>query len=149
MHSRFKSNLSLILAALLVVSVLGACASSGGGAAEAPAAPPAEEVIEGLLMGVLDMLKSGDVDGMMASYSDDFTWDQGDKASMQGFLQGAVDGGFMDGMTADTSARAIAVDGDTATAEGVSIEGAFGLLDLSFELANRDGEWIVTKQMQQ
>ncbi len=146
MRSRIQSFLPLAIAVLLVTSLLGACASTGGGA---PAGPPPEEQVEALLMDVLAKLQAGDIDGMLSTYTDDFTWDQGDKASMQGFLQGAADGGFLDGLTADTEGLNIVVDGETATADGISIEGAFGLLDLSFELAQRDGQWMVTKQSQQ
>ncbi len=148
MKLRFNKSTTLALAILLAVSLLGGCASTGGGSS-APAGPPPEEQVEALLMGLLDSLKAGDVPGMMAAYTEDFTWDQGDRASMEAFMQGAADGGFLDGVTADVEGLTITVDGDTATASGISIEGAFGLLDLSFEAAKRDGKWMVTKQSQQ
>jgi len=135
----------LLIAALLVVSLLGACASTGS---KAPAGPPPEEVIGAQVASMLDLLKQGDIEGMFANYADDFTSDQGDKAAVQGFLQGAAEGGFLDGMTSNTEEMMITVDGDTAKVEGVSIEGAFGLLDLTFDLVKREGKWLVIKQTQ-
>lgn len=136
-----------ILAAFLVFGLLGACASTGS--SKAPEGPSPTEQVQALVMSSLSMLGEGNVAGMMANYADDFTSDQGDKAAVQGFLQGAADGGFLDGMTTNTDALAINVDGDTATVEGLSIEGAFGLFDLTFDLEKRDGKWLIVKQTQQ
>lgn len=147
MKSRPTKAPIAILVALLVVGLLGACTSTGG--SKAPAGPPPEEQVQTLVMNALSMLKEGNIEGMMANYADDFTSDQGDKAAVQGFLQGAADGGFLDGMTTNTDEMTINVDGDTAKVEGLSIEGAFGLFDLTFDLENRDGTWIIIKQTQQ
>ena len=51
-------------------------------------------------------------------------------------------------MTANTEAMAVAVDGDTAEVTGISVEGAFGALDLTFGLAKEDGRWLITSQTQ-
>ena len=95
-------------------------------------------------------LAAGDVDTMVSAYAEDFSNDQGqDKAAMTEFLVGAKEQGFLDGMTSDTSAMTVMVDGATASVEGVSVEGAFGVLDLGFKLEKRDGAWIITEQNQQ
>lgn len=145
--TNLRRNLTILAALLLFGATLTGCASSGAGSA--PAGPPPEEVIANIITSTLASLADGDVDTVMASYSDDFSWDQGDKAGMQAFLQQAVDAGFMDGMTADMENMVVNVDGDTADVSGVTIEGAFGLFDLTFELENRDGQWMVVKQTQQ
>ena len=51
-------------------------------------------------------------------------------------------------MEIDISELQIAVDGDSATAEPNTLEGAFGVLTLGFELQKRGGSWVVTSQSQ-
>lgn len=68
---------------------------------------------------------------------------------MTEFLTTAASQGFLDGMTANVEALAVTVTGATAKATGVAVEGAFGALNLGFDLAKRDGQWIITGQTQQ
>ncbi|HVS13917.1 MAG TPA: hypothetical protein VMV46_08335 [Thermoanaerobaculia bacterium] len=134
--------------ALIAVALLAAGCASGGAAA--PAGPPPEEVIAQMVTKAMELLAAGDVDNLMAMYSDDFTSDQGmDKAGMTGFLTGARDQGFLEGFTANTDAMVVTVDGATASVTGVAVEGAFGVLNLGFGLENRDGAWVITSQTQQ
>jgi hypothetical protein len=142
------------LAALLVLSILTlACGSGGAGTPSAPAAPPPpsdEEVITALMVKNLDLIKAGDIATLMASYTDDFSSDQGmNKAAMQQFLEGARDQGFLEGFTANTTNMVVEVTGDTAKVTGATVEGAFGVLNLGFGLAKRDGQWVVVSQTQQ
>jgi hypothetical protein len=142
------------LAALLVLAALTvACGTGGTGAPDAPAAPPPpsdQEVITALMVKNLELLKAGDIVNMMASYSEDFSSDQGmNKAAMQQFLEGARDQGFLEGFTANTAAMVVEVTGDTAKVTGATVEGAFGVLTLGFGLAKRDGQWVVVSQTQQ
>lgn len=130
----------------LTLPFLFACASGGG----APAGPTDEELITQMMQANLAALASGDVDSVIATYSDDFSSDQGmDRAGMQQFLQGAADQGFLEGMTSDTTGMSITVAGDIATVEGIMVEGAFGALTLGFGLEKRDGQWVVTSSTQQ
>jgi hypothetical protein len=135
---------------LVAVSLgLGACASTGGDAkvAEEPM-PTDEELITALVSESLLLLSKGDIDGMLTYYAEDVTTPQGDKAAMGQFLTMAKDQGLLEGITGDTSAMTVAVEGDSAKVGGVSLEGPFGLLSLTFELAKRDGTWMVTNQGQ-
>ena len=132
---------------LTVLALLVGCASGGGGSA-APAGPSDTELINNLVVEAMTALKSKDIDGMVAAYSDDFSSDNGDKADTIAFLQGAADQGFLDGVEVDTSGIEVAVDGDTATAGPVGLEGAFGAMTLGFDLAKRDGRWWVVSQTQ-
>lgn len=143
------------LAALLVLCTfsLVACGTGGAGAPDAPAAPPPpsdQEVITELIVKNLELIKTGDIATLMSSYSDDFSSDQGmNKAAMQQFLEGARDQGFLEGFTANTTSMVVEVTGETAKVTGASVEGAFGVLNLGFGLAKRDGQWIVVSQTQQ
>ncbi len=139
-------------AVILSLAILGllfnvACASTGGGGA---AAIPPEQQIESLLDSITTALSGADIETMMSYYSDDFMSDQGqDKAATTTFLSTVAEQGFLEGVEIDNTSRTIAVDGDTATVEGVGLSGAFGVLTLGFKLENRDGNWVVTYQSQQ
>jgi hypothetical protein len=142
-------------AALLVLCTLAlaACSTGGTDAPATPAAPPPpsdQEVITALMVKNLDLIKTGDIAGLMATYAEDFSSDQGmNKAAMQQFLEGARDQGFLEGFTANTTNMLVEVTGDTAKVTGATVEGAFGVLNLGFGLAKRDGQWVVTSQTQQ
>ncbi len=133
----------LVPAAILL---LVGCASGGGGAA---AGPSDEELIQTLVATAMNALATKDIDALVALYADDFSSDNGDKADTEAFLRGAAEQGFLDGLEIDQSGMAITVDGTTASAGPIALEGAFGAITLSFELAKRDGSWIVTSQLQE
>ena len=136
--------------ALIVLALFSISCASGGAAGDVPAGPTDEEVIAQMVDRAMSLLSSGDVETLMTMYADDFASDQGmDKNGMTQFLTGAKDQGFLEGMTTNSDAMAIAVDGDTASVTGVAIEGAFGALTLGFGLERRDGVWIITSQTQQ
>lgn len=146
---RASGTRSLVgLVALVALSV--GCASGGGGGAAIPAGPSDEELVNMLITDSIASLKNKDIDALSSTWADDFMSNQGtDKAQTIAFLQGVNEQGFLDGMEIDSSALAVAVDGDTAEVSGVTLEGAFGVLDLSWKLEKRDGKWWVTYQAQE
>ena len=136
-----------LLAALLIVSMVG-CASTdgGGGGAAAPKPPTDEEMIQAMMIDVMAALTAKDVEKMVTYYADDFTSDNGDKAATVAFLNGAKEQGFLDGIVVKTDAMKIAVEGEKAKVGPVNLEGAFGALGLNFDLAKREGKWVVVGQ---
>lgn len=127
--------------ALTVATVIG-CAGTGGGMSD-------EEQIKSLVDDAMAALQAQDIDAMVAFYSDDFESDQGGgKAEMKTFLEGAKEQGFLEDMQVDMSNMVIEVDGDKATAKPIDLEGAFGALTVEFDLAKRDGQWVITYQSQ-
>jgi hypothetical protein len=134
-----------LLAALLIVSMVG-CASTGGGGAAAPKPPTDEEMIQAMMIDVMAALTAKDVEKMVSYYADDFTSDNGDKAATVAFLNGAKEQGFLDGIVVKTDAMTIAVEGEKAKVGPVNLEGAFGALGLNFDLAKREGKWVVVGQ---
>ena len=146
--ARLKSMRWIFVAASILL--LAGCASTGGGGgSSAPPPPSNEELIQGIVEAAMDALAAKDIDALVSAYSDDFSSDNGDKADTIAFLQGAADQGFLDGLEIDQSGVVISVDGDNATAGPVALEGAFGAINLSFELEKRDGKWWVTSQLQE
>ncbi|REJ79640.1 MAG: hypothetical protein DWQ36_04105 [Acidobacteria bacterium] len=141
-----RAPLLLLAAAALIVA---GCSTAGADAPAAPQGPTDQEQIQMLLDDAFGAIAAGDIAGLMSGYASDMTWDQGGYAEMEAFMTQAKDAGFLDGFTSNMAGLVIAVDGDTATVTGASVEGAFGVLDLSFELQKRDGSWVITKQSQQ
>ena len=146
--ARLKS-MSWIFAAAAILLLAGCASTGGGGGSSAPPPPSDEEVIQGMVAAAMDALAAKDIDALVAAYSDDFSSDNGDKADTIAFLEGAADQGFLDGLEIDQSGVVISIDGETATAGPVALEGAFGAINLSFELEKRDGKWWVTSQLQE
>lgn len=141
---------ALAAVSLLPLLLLAGCASGGAKAPEVPAGPTDEELVTDLINNMIDALQAKDIDAMGAAYAEDFQSNQGtDKAQTLDFLKSVKDQGFLDGMEVDSTNLAIAVDGDTATANGVEVRGAFGVLALSFKAEKRDGTWLVTYQAQE
>ncbi|MEX2015216.1 MAG: hypothetical protein WD873_01175 [Candidatus Hydrogenedentales bacterium] len=111
--------------------------------------PSDQEMVSNVIDGTLDALRAQNIDAMMTSYSEDFTSDQGGgKVEMQGFLQQAKDGGFLNDMTISTANTTIVVEGATARVEPIELTGAFGELTLGFDLEKRDGRWWIVRQRQ-
>lgn len=128
------------MVALAIVSLVG-CAGGGG--------QSDDEMIKGIVDQAMAALQAQDIDAMTAFYADDFKSDQGGgKAEMKEFLNGAKEQGFLDDIKVDTANLVITVDGEKATAKPIDLEGAFGALTIEFELAKRDGQWVVTYQSQ-
>ena len=139
-----KMKLMKVAICALAVAAVGGCESTyggGGGASDA-------DMIQSVLDDMMAALQAQDVEKMVSFYSDDFTSDNGDKEETKEFLVGAKDQGFLEDMEIDTSELEISIDGDSATAEPVTLEGAFGVLTLGFELQKRGGSWVVTSQSQ-
>ena len=137
-----------LLAAALIVSLVGCASTSGGGGggAAAPKPPTDQEMIQQMMIDVMAALTAKDVEKMVSYYADDFTSDNGDKAATVAFLNGAKEQGFLDGIVVKTDAMQINVEGETAKVGPVNLEGAFGALGLNFDLAKRAGKWLVVGQ---
>ncbi len=136
--------------AALALCVLVACASAGGDAPAVPKGPTDEELVTGVLDGISSSLIAQDVTSMVAYYADDFVDGQGqNKEAVTQFLTSVKEQGFLEGIKVDNTNRAITIAGETAQVTGVGLSGAFGVLNLGFDLAKRDGKWLVVKQTQQ
>ena len=130
------------LCAIAVVAMAG-CATGGGGGG-----PSDDELIHSLINDILAALQAQDVTAMTANYADDFQSDQGDKAAMVTFLEGAKEQGFLEDVTVDMEELEVAVDESSAKVTGIELEGgALGVLTLEFELEKREGKWWVTNQI--
>ena len=115
-----------------------------------PAGPKGDPEVIAAVQAGMDALKAADIDKLMTGYADNFTSDQGmDKAAFATFLADAKSQGFLDGLEASLENLVATVDGDKAKAQGIELEGSFGMLTLGFDLEKRDGKWVITYQSQQ
>jgi hypothetical protein len=86
----------------------------------------------------------GDINGMMSTVSEDFEhYVYGDKAGLQGFVQQALDMGYLKDLEASTEDTEIEEEDDgTIIAYPVDIEGTFGVITFEFVMKKEDdGEY--------
>lgn len=138
-------GMKLALCAMMAMVMVGCAGYGGGGGGMSDA-----DAIQSLVDDAMTALKAGDIDAMVANYdAATFESDQGGGvAETKEFLQGAQEQGFLDDIQVDTGNLVIEVDGDSATAKPIDLEGAFGALTLEFELKKIGGAWKVTYQAQ-
>lgn len=139
MKSQWKK---LGVLAVTVMTVAGCATGGGGGMSD-------EDIILGIVQSAMEALAAQDIDAMVSGYADDFESDQGGGITeTREFLVGAKEQGFLDDIKYSLESLEITVDGSSAKAGPIELEGVFGALTLEFELAKRDGTWLVTYQSQ-
>lgn len=104
-----------------------------------------EEMIMGQINKFAQALKAGDVEGVMAVFSDKFEhYEWGDKAGAKEFLQQAKDAGYLEGLDIDVGKVQVKVEGDKATAYPIEVFGNFGSTTVEFVFTNENGTWLIT-----
>lgn len=129
---------------MAVLAVAG-CQSTGGGGGGGASD---QQLVQNLINDMMAALGAQDIEKMASFYGEGFMSDSGGPDETREFLEGAKDQGFLDDMEVDISGLEIVIDGDTATAEPVELDGAFGVVTLAFELAKQNGQWKVVSQEQ-
>lgn len=133
-------------------TALGNLAVTGTRAGAAPVIKPIvanHPEIQAAMDAFMKALLGQDIPALLAFYADDMkTGDGMDKAMFTEFMNGAKDGGALEGMSFNGEKAKVTVEGDTASVEGVVVEGSFGMLTVNLKLAKRDGKWLVTYQEQ-
>jgi len=88
--------------------------------------------------------ESGDVDGLVACFSDSFNhYELGDKAGLRKFLEGVEAEGMLEGITGNVRLAEAEVKGDTVVVYPVELEGIFGTVTYELELKDEAGEWKI------
>ena len=137
MKSQWKK---LGVLALAVMTVAGCAGGGGGGMSD-------EDMILSLVTDAMEALVAQDIDTMVSRYAEDFESDQGGGiAETKEFLVGVKEQGFLEDVKYSLENLEVSVDGATAKAGPIELDGVFGALTLEFELAKRDGTWMVTYQ---
>jgi ketosteroid isomerase-like protein len=137
------SGIVTLTAAIALTTTLCGCASLFGGG------PSDKELVEATLAEWKAGLEAQDIDKLMAQYSEDFEGQRGGKPELRGFLEGAIDQGYVEGAEVDLDEAETAIEGDMAWVTGVYVETETGGATIDFELKKEaDGVWrIITMEM--
>lgn len=125
---------------------VGICALAlavGLGCATAAKGPSDQEQIQSVLNKWGQSLVAKDVNALMALYSENFQAQGRGKADMKEFIEDAIDEGYLEDAKVDTSAVQIAIEGDTATATPITLEGPAGSMSLRLDLSKENGQWLI------
>ena len=134
-----KLTLKTSVLALALVAMGAGCATGGGMSGMSD-----EDNIAAMMAKFQTAMVALDIDGAFEMVADDFEMSDGlGKDEYKEFLTQLKDAGQFDGVEFSVDDLAVAVDGDTAEAGPMEVEGAFGAATLEFELEKRDGEWVV------
>jgi len=134
----YTSRTSGLLAAAIVAALVCGCAMFERG-------PTDQELIECAVADYCTAVAEGDIDGIMAIYSEDFEGETGEtKEDVHAFLSGAIDQGYMDDVEASADDCEITIDGDTATVDPVVFSSDFGDMSIGFTMKKEaDGAWRI------
>lgn len=137
----------LAFAVLLPAVVLSGCASTGG---RTPAAPDPVEAVLAALSDYHAALTAEDVGRLVATFSDEFqSPDGGSKAMMEGYFQGLIGMGALDGIEADMEECEIEVEGNEATVGPVWYETMMGRVGNRYTMKKEaDGVWRIVSSEQ-
>lgn len=103
---------------------------------------------DALIRQTLNTMKEGieqqDVDKIMTAYSENYSSSQAQgKEPVATFWGNAKDQGYLEGATAVLDSTTVTIDGDTATAGPVTLQGPAGGFDIRIDLAKESGGWLI------
>jgi ketosteroid isomerase-like protein len=138
------SNVKVLLTALTFVVSVMIC-----GFVSARDSAPAEEVSDALVS-IFEAMQAGNVDGMVAAYSDDYSDSQGGyKAILRGAFEMMVAQGVFKDWTFRMDECEFDVDGDSATASPVHFDSPLGKTAYSYKMKKEaDGVWRIVNSEQ-
>jgi hypothetical protein len=119
---------------LLAVVLAAGCATAAKG-------PSDEQQIQSTLTQWGEALSKTDIDKAMTLYSDKFSFEGRDKASMADYLKDKSD--YLKDCKVDITGSKITVTGDKATADPVALNGVAGTINLGLDLLKENGQWHI------
>jgi hypothetical protein len=133
---------------LLITQLRGGAAGGDAAAPAATAEQTPKEALQTNMDKLLKAAKDSDLDGIMAGVSDDFDYYQvGDKEALRGFIQGAMDAGYIemyiDDVEVNIADAEIEQKGDEYTIYPIEITGPFGSITVEVVAVKKDGEYKV------
>lgn len=88
--------------------------------------------------------ESGDVEGLVAQISDNFSHHEvGDKAALRGFVERVKADGMLEDITGNIEDAKTEVEGDVVTVYPVELEGLFGTVTYEFKLKKEGDAWKI------
>jgi ketosteroid isomerase-like protein len=136
-RSMKKLGSSSLYAVAAVALLVCGCAMFGSG-------PSDEQLIGNTLAEWKAGLVEEDIDRFLATFSEDFSSSQGGgKAEIGDFIGGAMEQGYLEDVEVNVEDADIAVEGDTATASPVELDGVFGVMTFGVTLKKENGTWRI------
>jgi len=106
--------------------------------------PSDEELIASTLAEWKAGLVEEDLDRFMATHSEDFASSQGGgKEELGEFIGGVMDQGYLEDAEVNVEDAETTIEGDTATASPVEVEGVFGVMVFEMTLRKEDSTWRI------
>ncbi len=132
-----KSGISWLCVVPAVALLVCGCATFGRG-------PSDEQLIGNTLAEWKAGLVEENLDRFIATFSEDFSSSQGGgKAEIGDFIGGAMEQGYLEGVEVNVEDAEIKIEGDTATASPVELDGVFGVMTFGVTLKKEDGTWRI------
>lgn len=121
---------------------LSAMAQSGEGVPVADTA--IKDGVTKTLAGLQAAIKSQDIDGILAAYSDEYSDGQGNgKAGRADYYSGLFAAGILDGVEFDMSELALTGEGDILSAAPVTYKMSAGQINYEYRLKQSDSGWLI------
>ena len=132
-----KTLTHVFAACCLAVTLVG-CNSMGG---KSP-----EEAINDALDTYQTGLVEQNVDTIMLAFAENFEhYEWGDKAGAREFMSQAADMGYLEDIELIRDEMELEIEGDSAVAYPIDLEGSFGALTLELTFGKQDdGAWLIT-----
>ncbi|MCC6697318.1 MAG: hypothetical protein IT365_16940 [Candidatus Hydrogenedentes bacterium] len=101
-----------------------------------------------LIMNTMNGWKAGliekNIESVMAAYSESFRDQEGrGKAEVRDFIQGAINEGYLDGITIDLDVAQVTINDVEATVSPIPVTGGQGGVSLSMLLKKENGAWLI------
>ncbi len=144
-----KKCVALAMSCAFLAAVIGGCATSGGAKAPVSGGPGAKATGDkDQILASINAWKAGlaakNVDQILAVYSENFKDSQGrGKAEVRKFIETAVSRGNLDGIVMDTGQTVVTVNGTTATASPILLNGSFGTFSMTTSWAKEAAGWKI------
>lgn len=129
-----KSQIGMVLMVLALMTAAGGCATS-------PVGPSPADEVAGMLADYQAACEAGDVEAMLAAFSDSWSNAQGmDKRSLRSYFEGLSNQGLLQDTTVEIGE--VVIDGGNATVTPLSYDGPTGKLSFTSTLKKEaDGMW--------
>lgn len=134
----FGRSSLLVIAALMMVAMLGGCATCKG--------PSPEEQVQQTLAGWSAAAEAKDVDKLMTFVAENFKSNEWpDKETYRTFVKDSVEMGYLDDLDVTTDKAKITFEGeDKAIVYPVDLTASFGSASLEVVFMEEDGKWLVS-----
>lgn len=130
-----KTAATLGVCLVIAVAAVGCATTSAKG-------PTDEELVQGIVTQWSELLPAGDIDKLMDLYAEDFKFEDGGKAELSAWLKDH--NSEVKGAEVDLKSMVVTVKDGKAGARPIGLTVPGFSVDLSLELTEEDGRWLIT-----